>query len=128
MHSDPIADMATRIRNALHAGASSVTMPHSKIKEAIAQLLKSESFVEGFRLEKVGKFENLVIDFNKDKKTISSIVRVSKPGQRQYRKASEIQSVRNGYGIAVVSTSKGVIAGYNAYKQGLGGEILLEVY
>jgi small subunit ribosomal protein S8 len=128
MHSDPIADMATRIRNALHAGSSSVAMPHSKVKEAIAQLLKSESFVAGFRLEKAGKFESLVIDFNKDKKTISSIVRISKPGQRQYRKASEIKSVRNGYGISVVSTSQGVIAGYKAYKQGLGGEVLLEVY
>jgi small subunit ribosomal protein S8 len=129
MHSDPIADMATRMRNALSADHASVKIPHSQLKEAIAQLLKKESFIHDYHLEKDGKFEVLSIDFQKnDKKKMSSITRVSKPGQRMYLKSGQIKSVRSGMGILVVSTSQGVIAGYDAYKKGIGGEVLLEVY
>lgn len=129
MHSDPIADMATRMRNAIRADHLSVKIPHSKIKEAIAQLLKKESLIDGYRTEKDGKFEVLVIDFQQDKnKAISSITRMSKPGQRMYLKSEKIKPVRSGMGISVVSTSQGVIAGYDAYKKGIGGEILLEIY
>jgi small subunit ribosomal protein S8 len=125
MHSDPIADMATRMRNAQSAGHLFVLIPSSKIKEAILSVLLQKGFIEGFSLEEKGKF--LRVEFKKGSEPFS-IKRVSKPGQRIYKKAKEILPVRRGKGISVVSTSLGMLAGYEAYTKGIGGEVLLEVY
>ncbi len=127
MHSDPISDMATQMRNALMAGHKSVNVPYSKLKEAIIVLLKTEKFIKDYKIEKIDKFEEIKIIFDEDKE-IRNIKKISKPGQRIYVKSSEMKSVKNGMGIAVVSTSNGIMPGYKAYKAGIGGEILLEIY
>jgi len=127
MHSDPIADMATRMRNALRADHESTKMPYSKVKELILEVLVSKTFVSSYSVVKEGKFEELKVVFNKKKKDLS-FDRVSKPGQRIYKKSQEIRQVQNGFGISIISTSQGVMAGFEAHRKGLGGEIMLEVY
>lgn len=127
MHSDPIADMATRMRNALQAGHSNVLVPYSKIKEAILNVLKDKGYIADFQTVKNDKFEELDISFKEEKREMN-ITRVSSPGRRIFRSYKDIKPVRSGFGISVVTTSKGVMAGYDAYSQKIGGEILLEVY
>ena len=132
--SDPISDLLTRIRNASRALLPAVVMPHSRIKEGVAHILKSEGYVT--EVEKVndekakaGKPE-LRIKLRGQGKTraITQITRVSKPGRRQYVGAGEIPRVLGGMGISVISTPRGVMAGHQAKKQNLGGELLLTVY
>ncbi|MGD2177284.1 MAG: 30S ribosomal protein S8 [Anaerolineae bacterium] len=131
---DPIADMLARIRNALMAGYSRVTMPSSKLKAAIADILKEEGFIEEYRVTDDYPQRNLVIDIKyvgerKERHpVIREMKRVSKPGQRIYRGASEIPWVKSGMGIAIVTTSKGVMTGRQARRLGIGGEVLCYVW
>jgi len=123
---DPIADFLTRIRNAQMAGQSQVKVPYSKLKKQMARVMLRNKFLASIDIEEVeGKaFQNLVLGL--PEKTLS-LKRVSKPGQRIYVGSQEVRRVLNGLGIAIVSTSKGVITGYEARALGVGGELLCEV-
>lgn len=132
---DPIADMLTRIRNAQAAGHSSVTMPASKLKWTIAEILLREGFVARFEKQADGVHETLCIWLKytqvsptEKAPAIQEVTRVSKQGCRIYVKKSEIKKVKNGYGIAIVSTSQGVMTGSEAYRRGLGGEYICRVW
>lgn len=122
---DPISDMLTRIRNSQKAEHKSVVMPLSKIKFEIAKILKKESYISDFSARSGKKL--LEIDL-KSPAVINEIKRVSKPGQRFYVKADKIKQVKSGYGISVISTSKGLMTNKEAKKSGLGGEVLLEIW
>lgn len=123
---DPIADFLTRIRNAQMAGQSQVQVPYSKLKERMARVMLKNKFLGSINVEAVeGKaFKNLVLGLPEQTLTLK---RVSKPGQRIYVGSQEVRRVLNGLGIAIVSTSKGVITGYEARALGVGGELLCEV-
>jgi len=130
---DPIADMLTRIRNAINVRKNVVSMPHSNAKEAVAKLLKSSKFIDGVAVEanadgKIGKTLVLTINGENENARITEINRVSKPGRRYYVRSGEIPVVKRGRGIVIVSTSKGVMTGADAKKQGIGGEIVCRVY
>lgn len=123
--SDPIADMLTRVRNAQSASKKSVVMPSSKIKVAIAQLLKEEGYVADFRVEGDVK-QNLVIDLKyvQGEPVISLLKRVSSPGLRQYRKTDELPKIQGGLGVVIVSTSKGLMTDRAARVARHGGEVI----
>lgn len=135
---DPISDMLTRIRNAQKAGHSEVAFPFSKLKMAVSKILEKEGFVESS--ETVNKneensFDNIRIILkyqksgnNSKNPAISEITRVSKEGKRVYVKKDEIKKIKNGFGISIISTSKGVMTGKEARKMGLGGEYICEVW
>ena len=132
---DPIADMLTRIRNAQAAGHASVSMHASKIKFVLASILEHEGFVGKIEKQTEDMHENLCIwlkytQVSPTKKVpaIQELTRVSKQGCRIYVKKSEIKKVKNGYGIAIVSTSQGVMTGTEAYRRGLGGEYICRVW
>lgn len=127
---DPIADMLTRIRNAIAVRKYEVSMPHSKVKEAVATLLKDSGFVADVRVADavVGKTLTITINDEHENARITEIVRLSKPGRRMYTAASEIPTVKRGRGVVVVSTSKGMMTGTQAKKQGVGGELICKVY
>ena len=127
---DPVADMLTRIRNAIAVRKGEVTLPHSKLKEAVARLLQKNQFIEDVKVDNqtVGKSMTIVIN-NEDAAThITEIVRLSKPGRRSYSAAKAIPIVKRGRGIVIVSTSKGLMTGTEAKKHGLGGELICKVY
>ena len=130
--SDPIADMLTRIRNANMAEKVSVELPSSKIKTEIAKLLKDEGFISDYSVVKInGNKSTLVIDlkFTSDRKpVIQGLQRVSKPSCRKYVNGEEVPRVLGGIGIAILSTSKGVITDTEARKQKVGGEILCYIW
>lgn len=122
---DPIADMFTRIRNAQSANKVTVTMPASKQKQAIAKVLQEEGYITGFSVEESVKPElTIELKYFEGKAVIESIQRVSRPGLRIYKKRNELPSVMGGLGVAVVSTSKGLMTDRAARKAGLGGEIV----
>ncbi|GGP23986.1 30S ribosomal protein S8 [Silvimonas iriomotensis] len=124
MH-DPIADMLTRIRNAQRADKASVTMPSSKLKVAIAQVLKDEGYVESFSVAGDVKRElTIELKYYAGRPVIERIERVSKPGLRVYKGSDSIPQVMNGLGVAIVSTSKGVMTDRKARANGVGGELL----
>jgi len=124
---DPISDMLTRIRNAQAAGHKTVAIPLSKIKTEIARILKQENYIENY--EKLGKGNKKILEVAlKQPAVIKEIKRISKPGQRVYARASELKQVKSGYGISVVSTSKGLMTNKKARKDKLGGEILFEIW
>ncbi len=127
--SDPIADMLTRIRNAQSAEKTSVTMPASKLKMAIAQVLKDEGYIEDFKqTEDDGKpVLDMELKYHAGRPVIEKIERISRPGLRVYKGAQEIPTVMNGLGIAIVSTSHGVMTDRKARSTGVGGEILCVV-
>ena len=133
---DPIADMLTRIRNAVLAGHSLVAMPSSKLKIEIAKILKDEGFLEGFEIadaeNAVQKVLRLKIKYVGERRSrrpvISGIERVSKPGRRIYTKKQDIPWVLSGIGVAILSTPKGVMTGARARQLGVGGEILCKVW
>lgn len=127
--SDPIADLLTRIRNGQSAKLASVSMPSSKSKVAIAAVLKGEGYITDYAVEQDGVKSNLnvTLKYFEGKPVIDKIDRVSKPGLRIYKSAGEIPKVLGGLGIAVVSTSKGVMTGAKADALGEGGEILCSV-
>lgn len=127
---DPIADMLTRIRNANQMRYTEVRVPASNIKEEIAKILKQEGYIENYKIEKDDVQNTIILNLKYDKKTrvITGLKRISKPGLRVYAKAAEMPQVLNGLGIAIVSTSKGVMTGRDAKKQSLGGEVLAYVW
>ena len=128
--SDPVADMLTRIRNAQQSEKQSVAMPTSKLKAAIASVLKDEGYIEDFAVtEKDGKAElKIGLKYYAGRPVIERIERVSRPGLRIYRPSKDIPVVMNGLGVAIVSTSKGVMTGHEAKKANVGGEILAYVW
>ncbi|MFC4700741.1 30S ribosomal protein S8 [Glaciecola siphonariae] len=122
---DPIADMFTRIRNGQQAAKVTVAMPSSKVRVAIAKLLQAEGYVEGFSVEDgVKPTLEVTLKYFEGKKVIDTIERVSRPGLRIYKKKDELPKVMGGLGIAIVSTSKGVMTDRAARKAGMGGEII----
>jgi len=127
--SDPIADMLTRIRNAQSMNKATVSMPSSKLKCAIAAVLKDEGYIEDFAVqENAGKPElNIHLKYYAGQPVIEMIDRVSRPGLRIYRGSQEIPKVMNGLGVTIVSTSKGVMTDRKAQAAGVGGEVLCVV-
>ena len=127
---DPIADMLTRIRNAIAVRKTEVTMPHSNVKQAVAELLKTSGFVKDVKVTDatIGKTLKVVINGESENARITEIVRLSKPGRRTYAGANEIPYVKRGRGIVIISTSKGMMTGNQAKKQGVGGELICKVY
>jgi small subunit ribosomal protein S8 len=128
---DTVGDFLTRIRNAGMARHEKVDVPSSKLRKGIATILKEHGYIKNFREAKDGKQGIMRVYLNYDAKgktAIDTITRVSRPGKRVYVKSTEIPKVRSGFGIAVVSTSKGVLSGKQATEQNLGGEFLLKVW
>lgn len=127
---DPIADMLTRIRNAINVRKTEITVPHSKIKESLAQLLVDNRYLEKIEVINDEKFKKLQITINNSDANpkITEISRVSTPGRRLYVKYDNIPRVKNGRGIVVLSTSKGMMTGQEATKSHLGGELICKVY
>lgn len=129
MLSDNIADMLTRIRNAQSVGKASVIMPSSKMKAAIAQVLKDEGYINGFEVAGENKKELTVfLKYYQGKPVIEIIRRISRPGLRVYKGVEDLPKVRGGLGISVISTSKGLMTEKQAAEQGLGGEVVCEVF
>ena len=131
MVTDPIADMLTRIRNANQMRYKEVEVPASKMKLEIARILKEEGFIVDYKVKKnnVQNIISLNLKYgDKKERVITGLKRISKPGLRVYAKAEEIPTVLNGLGIAIVSTSKGVMTGKDAKKQSLGGEVLAYIW
>jgi|SRR5215831_4637480 len=126
---DPISDMLTRIRNAQRALLPDVEVPHSKVKESIAQILKSEGYVGEVTVAgKLPKTIKLKLKYQGKKSIIEGLQRVSRPGLRHYVGATEIPRVRGGLGVAVMSTPEGVMTGTQARKKNIGGELLFNVW
>jgi small subunit ribosomal protein S8 len=122
---DPIADMLTRIRNAQMTEKATVEMPSSRVKVAIAHVLKDEGYIDGFRVTEDAKpVLEIALRYHGGRPVIEKIERVSKPGLRIYRSKDEIPRVMNGLGIAIVSTSRGVMTDRKARANGVGGEVL----
>ena len=127
---DPIADMLSRIRNAIAVNKSEVVMPHSKVKEAVAKLLVDSKFLADVKVADATVGKSLTITINKDgsNSRITEISRLSTPGRRSYVAAKEIPVVKRGRGLVILSTSKGMMTGAEAKKQGVGGELICKVY
>jgi small subunit ribosomal protein S8 len=128
---DPIADMLTRIRNANSAGHKMVEVPASKIKKSIAEILKDEGYINGFEVKEDGKQGVIDIEMKygpENEKVISGIKKISKPGLKVYAKATDVPRVLGGLGIAIISTSNGVISDKEARKLGVGGEVICYVW
>ena len=126
---DPIADLLTRIRNAHHAEKIALTMPGSKIKSAIAKVLQDEGYIEGFEASEADGKPSLTIQlkYYEGEPVIEKLQRVSKPGLRVYKSAEELPKVNGGLGIAIISTSKGIMTDRAARSAGVGGEVLCSV-
>ncbi|SPE51715.1 30S ribosomal subunit protein S8 [Verrucomicrobia bacterium] len=126
---DPISDMLTRIRNANRALLPAVDIPHSKLKESLASILRKEGYITDFAVEgKLPKTIKLKLKYQGKKSIIEGLSRVSTPGLRRYVGATEIPRVRGGLGVSVLSTSEGVMTGVQARKKNLGGELLCYVW
>ncbi len=130
MMTDPVADMLTRIRNACSTKKERVDIPMSKLKANIAEILKKEGFISNYRIIKDGRqgVLRIYLWYPERKSAIIGLKRVSKPGRRVYCGKDDIPRVRNGYGIALLSTSKGVMPDSQAREAGVGGEVLCEVW
>ncbi|WP_150307869.1 30S ribosomal protein S8 [Planctomonas psychrotolerans] len=128
---DPVADMLTRLRNANSAFHDTVSLPNSKLKSNIAEILKAEGYISAWKVEdaRVGSTLTLDLKYGPNReRSISGIKRVSKPGLRVYAKSTEIPSVLGGLGVAILSTSSGLLTDRQAAKKGVGGEILAYVW
>ncbi len=127
---DPIADMLTRLRNSASAGQNSLTLPYSKLKSDIALILKKEGYINETELVTIEGHQNIKIQTKFVNKTsaITGLKRVSRPGLRRYVGAEEIPRVLGGMGIAVLSTSRGILTGHEARKQKVGGELLAYIW
>ena len=127
---DPIADMLSRVRNAVAVNKADVSMPHSNVKQAVAKILADNGFISNVRVEDVAGRKMLVITINNEDEPakITSISRLSRPGRRMYVKSPAIPTVKRGRGLVVISTSKGIMTGKQAANQKLGGELICEVY
>jgi small subunit ribosomal protein S8 len=131
MKSDPVADLLTRIRNASRAEHEKVDVPSSKLKVRVCELLKDEGFIKNFRVLEDGKQNTLRVYLKYgpgNEKVISGLVRVSKPGRRVYVTHDKVPSILAGMGVAIVSTSRGVVTDRDARKQKVGGEVLAYVW
>jgi small subunit ribosomal protein S8 len=132
MHiNDPIGDMLTRIRNAQRIGKKSVESPSSLMRKHVLEVLQKEGYIRNYRSEEVRKgIENLIIElkYNEGQPVIESVERVSKPGRRVYCAVKKLASYRSGLGISILSTSKGVMSDIDARAQGVGGEIICQVF
>ena len=131
MLTDPIADMLTRIRNGLQARHPAVTMPSSKLKVAVAEVLRDEGYIQGFQELEESPQKKLRVELkyvDKNVPVVTGIKRVSRPGLRVYSGATEMPRVYGGLGVAIVSTSKGVMSGRRARRMGVGGEVLCHVW
>lgn len=129
--SDPLADFLTRIRNGVQANFTSVDIPLSKLKVSVADVLKKEGYITDYHVDEQGVQGTLTVDLKygpNNEKVITGIRRVSKPGLRQYKKSKAIPQVMSGLGVAVLSTSHGVISDREARKLNVGGELLCEVW
>jgi len=127
MMTDPIADMLTRVRNANQKGFEKVSMPTSKIKVEIANVMKSEGFIEGYEVEGEGAKSDLVLHLKykeDNERVLQGLTRISRPGIRKYVGKTEIPRVMGGFGTSILTTSKGVMAGKKARQLGIGGEVL----
>jgi len=128
---DPIADFLTRIRNGLSADHDSVAIPHSKFKVELARILREQGYIEDYGTEPgdVGEVLRVTLKYTEDRApVISGMERVSRPGRRTYVAAGEIPKVLGGMGTAIVSTSKGVMTGHDARREGVGGEVVAYVW
>ena len=130
MVTDPIADMLTRIRNANQMRYNEVEVPASKIKNEIARILKEEGFISDYKIKKNNIQDNIVLylKYSGKERVITGLKRISKPGLRVYAKADEIPTVLSGLGIAIISTSKGLMTDKDARKASLGGEVLAYIW
>ena len=128
---DPVADLLTRLRNANSAYHDSVSLPSSKLKSHLAEILKNEGYISAWKVEDARVGQTLTIDLKygpNRERSIVGIKRVSKPGLRVYAKSTEIPKVLGGLGTAVLSTPKGILSGHEAKKQNVGGELLLYIW
>ncbi len=126
---DPLSDMLTRIRNAQARNKPTVSMPSSKLKVSVAEVLQAEGYVESYDVEEGAKPTLTVkLRYHKSKPVIEEIKRVSRPGLRDYKSATELPKVRSGLGVAIVSTSQGVMSDRAARAKGVGGEVLCTVF
>ena len=127
--SDPIADMLTRIRNSLERDKFEVKMPSSKLKVAIANIMKEEGYISGFSVQEENKKATLTIELKyfEGKPVIEAIGRVSRPSLRSYKSADDLPKIMGGLGVAIISTAKGVMTDKSAREQGIGGEVLCYV-
>lgn len=128
--SDPISDFLTRFKNASRAGNETFTAPHSKIKVEIARLLEEQGYIWGYEVNTSGKFPEIVVKnkFQDGKPALTDVKRMSKPGIRRYVGADDMPRVLNGLGIAIVSTSRGIMTGHAAKRQNIGGELIAYVW
>ena len=128
---DPIADFLTRIRNGIRSDRDDVEIPHSRFKVELARILKEQGYIEDYSVEPggVGEVLRVHLKYTEDRApVISGMERVSRPGRREYVPAGEIPKVLGGMGTAIVSTSKGVMTGHDARRQGVGGEVVAYVW
>lgn len=128
---DPIADMLTRLRNANQAHHESVSMPYSKMKDSIAQILLQEGYIKDVRVEDARVGKTLIMDLkygNRRERALQGLQRVSKPGLRVYAKSTNLPQVRGGLGVAIISTSSGMLTDRQAADKGVGGEVLAYVW
>ncbi len=131
MYTDPISDMLTRLRNANQALHEEVRMPSSKMKEGIAEILAAEGYVDSFKVEDehVGRALTIRLRYGSDRaRVLQGIQRISRPGHRVYRPATAISRVQGGLGVAIVSTSQGLLTDREARRRNVGGEVLCEVW
>jgi small subunit ribosomal protein S8 len=131
MVNDPIGDFIIRIKNASMVGKPAVVAPHSKLRLAVAEVLAQEGYLASVNKKgkKVGKTLEVSLSYNKDKSPrISGVERVSKPGRRIYKSASEIRPVKYGHGRLILSTPKGILTGESAQKENVGGEVLFKIW
>lgn len=134
MYSDPIADMLTRIRNGMMAGKAVVEIPHSKFKIEIARVLQEEGYIEAYGIDTEGSFPilNVTLKYYGNRRNrrpvVTGLERVSKPGRRVYSGSKELPWVLSGMGVAIVSTSQGVMTAQAARRKGIGGEVLCQVW
>ena len=131
MHTDPIADMLTRIRNANQVLAPQVSMPSSKLKEEIAKILSAEGYVDGYKVDEasVGRKLTVTLRYQNDRdRVLKGVRRISRPGRRVYKGAGELERVRGGIGVSIVSTSDGLLTDREARRRNVGGEVLCEVW
>ena len=127
---DPIADMLSRIRNAIAVRKNEISLPHSKVKESVARLLKDSNFISAVAVEGDGISKTLKLTLNDEDANarITEIVRMSTPGRRHYVNVKEIPTVKRGRGIVIISTSKGMMTGSRAKQERVGGELICKVY
>lgn len=127
MHTDPIADLLTRIRNASRASHQLVTIPYSKIKENILKIMMDKKFIDSYKVEGEGKLKVVTVTLTEELAELN-LRRISKPGQRIYVKKEDLRRVRSGLGLSIISTSKGLMTNQEARKNNMGGEVICEIY